>query len=131
MLKKNDWQCHAFIVIWVPIVVNYWHHHLPLLKRSSNAVTTSIGNVVLIFRSSPPELFLRKGVLKICSKFTGEHPCRSAISIKLQSNFIEITLGYVCSPVNLLHIFRTPFPKNSSGGLLLDIILICEGHLWI
>ena len=28
-------------------------------------------------------MFLRKGVLKICSKFTGEHPCQSAISIKL------------------------------------------------
>ena len=22
-----------------------------------------------------PEVFLGKGVLKICSKFTGEHPC--------------------------------------------------------
>ena len=28
-------------------------------------------------------------------------------------------LRYGCSPVNLLHIFRTPFPKNTSGGLLL------------
>ena len=36
-----------------------------------------------IDRSSHPEVFLRKGVLKICSKFTGEHPCRSVISIKL------------------------------------------------
>ena len=35
-------------------------------------------------------MFLRKGVLKICSKFTGEHPCPSAISITLQSNFIEV-----------------------------------------
>ena len=26
--------------------------------------------------------------LKICRKFIGEHPCRSTISIKLQSNFI-------------------------------------------
>ena len=34
-------------------------------------------------RSSPPELFLGKGVLKIYSKFTAEHPCPSAISIKL------------------------------------------------
>ena len=33
-------------------------------------------------RSSPSKVFLREGVLKICSKFTGEHPCRSAISIK-------------------------------------------------
>ena len=29
---------------------------------------------------------------KICSKFTGEHPCRSVISLKLQSNFVEIAL---------------------------------------
>ena len=29
--------------------------------------------------------------------------------IKLQSNFIEITLRHGCSPVNLLHIFKTPF----------------------
>ena len=35
------------------------------------------------FRSSHSEVFLGKGVLKICSTFTGEHPCRSAISIKL------------------------------------------------
>ena len=35
------------------------------------------------------------------------------------SNFIEITLGHGCSPVNLLHIFRIPFPKNTSGRLLL------------
>ena len=34
-------------------------------------------------------MFLVKGVLKIYSKFTGEHPCRSVISIKLQSNFTD------------------------------------------
>ena len=33
-----------------------------------------------IFRSSPPEVFLEKGVLKKCSKFAGEHPCQSVIS---------------------------------------------------
>ena len=46
------------------------------------------------FRSSPPEEFSGKGVLKICSKFTGEHPCSSVISIKLLSNFNEITLRH-------------------------------------
>ena len=61
------------------------------------------------YRSSPPEVLLGKGVLKICSKFTGEYTCGSMISIKLQSNFIEITLQHGCSPVNLLNIFRTPF----------------------
>ena len=59
-------------------------------------------------------MFLRKGVLKICSKFTGEHPCRSAISI------IEIPLRHGRSPVNLLHIFKTSLPKNISGWLLLQ-----------
>ena len=43
-------------------------------------------------RNSRPEVLLEKGVLKICSKFTREHPCRSAISIKLQSNFIDLIL---------------------------------------
>ena len=33
-------------------------------------------------------------------------------------NFIEITLRHGCSPVNLLDIFRTPFSKTVSGGLL-------------
>ena len=74
---------------------------------------------VVTDRSSHLEVFLGKGVLKICSKFTAEHPRRSAISIKLQSNFIEIALRHGCSPVNLLHIFRTPFLTNTSGRLLL------------
>ena len=33
-------------------------------------------------------------------------------------NFIEIVLCHGCSPVNLLHIFKIPFPKNTSGRLL-------------
>ena len=35
-------------------------------------------------------------------------------------NFIEITLPHGCSHVNLLHIFRTPFYRNTSGGLFLS-----------
>ena len=40
----------------------------------------------------------------------------------MQSNFIEIALRHGCSPVSLLYIFRTPFPRNTSGWLLLNII---------
>ena len=39
---------------------------------------------------------------------------------KVASNFIEIALRHVCSPVNVLHIFRTPFSKSISGWLLLE-----------
>ena len=76
-------------------------------------------------------MLLRKGALKSCSKFPGEHPCRSTISIKLQSkksfsvklqsNFIETALRHGCSPVNLMHIFRIPFLKNTSEWLLLKL----------
>ena len=34
---------------------------------------------------------------------------------------IQTKLRHGCSPVNLLYIFRTPFPRSSSGWLLLDI----------
>ena len=35
----------------------------------------------VLLQKQPSELFLGKGVLKICCKFTGEHPCHSAILI--------------------------------------------------
>ena len=64
--------------------------------------------------SSHSEVFCWKAVLEICSKFTGEQSCQSAISIKLLWNFIEIVPQLGWSPVALLHIFRTTFPKNTS-----------------
>ena len=67
-------------------------------------------------RSGPTEVFLGEDILKICSRFTGEHPCRSVISIKLLCHVIEITFRHGCSPVNLLHIFSTLLYKNSSVG---------------
>ena len=75
-------------------------------------------------RSSRSGVFLGKDVLKISRKFTGEHPCRSVISIQLQGNFIEIALRHGCTAVNLLHFFRTPFLKNTSGRLLLKMDLL-------
>ena len=86
------------------------------LKIKMIMIDISRNDLVTKYRSSHTEVFLGKGV-KICSKSTGEHPCRSAIC-----NFIEIALRHGCSPINLLHIFRTPFPKNTSGRLLLKII---------
>ena len=35
-------------------------------------------------------------------------------------DLVKIALLHVCSPVNLLHIFRTAFPKNISGWLFLS-----------
>ena len=90
------------------------------LKNNSDS---TLRNWKGVNRNSRPGVFLGKGVLKICSKFTGEHPCQSAISIKLWRNLIEITHWHGCSAVNLLHIFRTPFLKNPSGRMLLSRLL--------
>ena len=39
---------------------------------------------------------------------------------KVVSNFIEFTLYHECLHVNLLHIFKTSLPENTSEGLLLN-----------
>ena len=72
-------------------------------------------------RSSHREVFLGKGVLKICNWAT-LLKSHFGMGVLLQSNFIEIALRQGCSPVNLLQIFRTPFLKNTSGGLLLSMV---------
>ena len=132
-LLENICEGVAFYILQPPSLVKmnssidvfhrYWERVILLLLRMYIfKITFFLGHLELIFsyiRSSHSELFLGKGVLKISNKFTGEHPCRSAISIKLQSNFIEIALRHGCSPENLLHIFRTSFLKNTSGWLLL------------
>ena len=56
----------------------------------------------ILSEAARPKVFLRKGVLKICIKFTGEHPFRHG-----------------CSSENLPHISGTSFYKNNYGGLLL------------
>ena len=66
--------------------LNWW-------SRAETFITPPFCFILLSFydkyyRSSHPEVFLGEGVLKICSKFTEEHPPRSAISIKSLCNFI-------------------------------------------
>ena len=117
---KNALVCWSMISLtfkfqrWVSIYYVKIQKQLTLsMCDYISVLVISIFLGVKMIRSSRPKLFLKKDVLKISSKFTGEHPCQSAILIKLQSNLIETTLRHGCSPVNLLHIFRTPFPKNT------------------
>ena len=65
-----------------------------------------------IYRSSRPEVFLRKVLLKIYSKFIGEHPCRSMISIKL-----------LC--------FATLLKSQFGMGVLLQMCSIFSDHLFL
>ena len=98
--KQSGWKRTTLNLGWLVVVV----------KKNQD-----VGFARKTYRSSHLEVFIVKGALKICTKYTGEHPCRS--------NFIEITLRHGCSPVNSLHIFRTPSTKNTSGRLLLNVEL--------
>ena len=110
-LSKEKTMDMVIITIFL-LIVNNFISQRNTYNTSSKRLKSS--------RSSHPEVFLGKGVRKICRKFTGEHPCRSAISIRLLCSFIEIALRHGCSPANLLHILRTPFLKNTSEQLLLE-----------
>ena len=48
---------------------------------------------------------------------------------KCDFNKVEIALRHGCSPVILLHIFRTSFPKSTSGRLLLKVLNKCHSSL--
>ena len=87
-----------------------------------NYILAEFFNGNVIYRKEPSRAVLKKRFLKICSNFKGENPCWSVISIKLLCNIIEITLQHGCSPLNLLHIFRTSFSKNTSGDCALSIL---------
>ena len=61
-----------------------------------------------LFRSSPSEVFLGKGVLKVCSKLTGEHPCRGTnkMMVFLQSKFLQACYSsgpHIMSVLKLVH----------------------------
>ena len=89
------------------------HLQWSFFAKNLSPVPESLFNKVTDRSLSSSGVFCEKGVLKICSKYTGEHPCRNVISIKLLC-----TLPWVFS-VNLLHFFRIPFPKNTCRGLFL------------
>ena len=108
-------------MLFTDITSNFFLHSIFKMKQAGNISSFLLTKNGVRFRSSHPEVSLRKGVLKICSKFTGEHPCRNVISIKLQSISIEIPLLHWYPLVNLLYIIRTPFHKNTSGGLLVSL----------
>ena len=88
--------------------LHLWDFNLKLnrsfwFRKTSKATSNE---TFYVLQKQPFRGVLSKRCSKICSKFIGEHPCRSVTS--------------------LLHIFRTPFTKNASGWLLL--VLPPPGH---
>ena len=117
-IKDFSRKCDQF-----PRKLQIWSHLLEKSLTENFNCCVVIGQRVskifwerLSFRSSLPEVFLQKGVPKISSKFTGEHPSWRVISIKLQRDFIETTHRRGCSSVNLLHISEHLFLRTLLVG---------------
>ena len=73
--NENESSTVIVLTIWI-ISIDNWN----LLSKR---VTAWFLQKVSLFKGSLPQVLFGKSVLKICSKFTGEHPCGSVISIKL------------------------------------------------
>ena len=54
------------------------------------------------YRSSRPEVFCKKGVLRNFAKLTGKHLCQGLF-------FIKKRLWHRCFPINFVKFLRTPF----------------------
>ena len=126
-----EFQVHwPFIFVSLPGYTHYWLTAIiyldallcSLLCKIAWKLFSNVNHLIIcnsqVFKSRHSEVLLEKWVLKICSRFTGEYLCRNVISIKLQSNFTEMALWHVCSPVNMLYICRRPFTNNTPEWLL-------------
>ena len=93
------------------------------IRNSCPHITTVLYDFRL--RSSRPEVFLGQGVLKICCKFTGEHPRRSTkqlywnrtlawvfsckFTAYFQISFLKKTYGYFCRVNHSSNFLRSGF----------------------
>ena len=78
-----------------------------------------------LFRSSRPEVFCKKVVLRNFAKFTGKHLCQSLFFIKVEglgpATLLKKRLWYRCFFVNFAKFLRTTFLIEHLRWLLLFI----------
>ena len=75
------------------------------------------------WRSSRPEEFCKKGVLRNFTKFTGKHLCQSLRPATL----LKMRLWHRCFPVNFVKFLRTPFLTEHIWWLFLQLY---QGHFF-
>ena len=107
---------------------HFKQHYFSAVKEVSKymivatyTILTKLKNQTFVpnFRSSHPEVFLEKFVLKICNKIYRRTPMPKCNFNKIT---LQIALRHGCSPANVLHIFRKSFPKNTAARLLLQTL---------
>ena len=127
-LRFSDWSYFLEFLTWEQVkqvvkgLKEGFLFGITLTKLSSDKCNTQQGCLLdhlspdTSTRSSHPEVFLGKGVLKICSKFTGEHQL-----------YWNRTSAWVFS-CKFAAYFKKSFYMNTSGWLLLQLEL--QGCWW-
>ena len=87
-------------------------------KTSVNAATRLVFRILPIIRSSRPEVFCEKGVLRNFAKFTGKHAAPATL--------LKKRLCHRCFPVNFVKFLRTPFFTEHIWWLLLNHLTLRE-----
>ena len=81
-----------------------------------------------IFRSSHPEVFCKKGVVKNFAKFTGKHLCWSLFLNKVTgfktATLLKERIQHKCFPVNFSKLLTVAFFTEQHWWVLLDRLLI-------
>ena len=104
--------------IEVTLILEYLSTSLTYFNTLSREVTRVDKHITLsleVYRSSRPEVFCRKGVLRKFAKFTGKHRPATLLKKRLWHRFF---------PVNFAKFLRTPFLTEHLRWLLLSILAI-------
>ena len=79
------------------------------------------------YRSSHQRCSVKKGVPRNFAKFTGKHLCRRLFFNKVAglgfATLLTKNFWYRFFPVNFAKFLRTPFIQNTSGRLLLELLV--------
>ena len=79
-------------------------------------------------RSSRPEVFCKKGVLRNFAKFKGKHPCQRLFFNKVAgfrpATLLKKSLWHGCFPLNFAKFLRTPFVTEHLRWLLLKGVFL-------
>ena len=106
--------------------------NLFISSGESEIIALEFGISNIKCRSSRPEEFCKKVVLKSFAKFTGKHLCQILFFHKVaspgrspsSSPLLKKRLWHRCFPVNFLKFLRAPFLLTSSGGCFSKWLLL-------
>ena len=105
------------------------HHSLQLIRFTLYSAHSSSSSLLLL-RSSHPEVFYKKGVLRYFAKITWKHLCQSLFLNKVTglrpATLLKKKFWHKCFPVNFAKFLRTPFVTEQLWWLLLTIVNISD-----